>query len=55
MLDAEALLLVDDGQAQFLELHVRADEAMGADDDIDASGGEALEDALLLAARSGNG
>ena len=35
VLDAEALLLVDDDQAQVLELHVGADQAVRADDDVD--------------------
>ena len=35
VLDAEALLLVDDDQAEILELHVAADEPMRADDDVD--------------------
>ena len=55
VLDAEALLLVDDDQAQILELHVLADQAMGADDDVDAARGQAFEDALLLAGRCGSG
>ena len=37
VLDAEALLLVDDDQAQVLELHVGADQAVRADDDVDAA------------------
>ena len=36
VLDAEALLLVDDHQAEVLELDVLAHEAVRADDDIDA-------------------
>ena len=33
--DTELLLLVDDEQAQVLELDILADQAMGADDDVD--------------------
>ncbi|MCW0462066.1 hypothetical protein NB717_003134 [Xanthomonas sacchari] len=48
---AEALLLVDDDHAQVLELHVRLQQAMGADDHIDAAGGDLLQLGLdLLAA-----
>ena len=36
MLDAEALLLVDDQQAQILKFHVLLEEAVGADEQIDA-------------------
>ena len=51
VLDAEALLFVDDDQAQVLELHVVADEPVGADDDVDAPVGQPLDDALLLRVR----
>ena len=50
VLDAEALLLVDDDQAEVLELHVALTQAMRADDDVDAALGQPLDDALLLAA-----
>ena len=33
--DAEALLFVDDEQAQVLEVHVLRQQAVGADDDVD--------------------
>ena len=36
VLDAEALLLVDDQQAQILKFHVLLEEAVGADEQIDA-------------------
>jgi hypothetical protein len=36
VLDAEALLLVDDQQAQVLEADVAGEQAVGADDDVDA-------------------
>ena len=42
--DAEALLLVDDQQAEILEHHVLRQQAMGADDDVDLAGGEPRED-----------
>ena len=35
VLDAEALLLVDDDQAEVLELHVLAEQPVRADDDVD--------------------
>ena len=40
--DAEPLLLVDDDQAQVVELHVRLHEAVRADDDVHRAGGQAL-------------
>ena len=55
VLDAEALLLVDDDQAEVLELHVGADQAMRADDDVDAACGQALEDRASARLQSGNG
>ena len=47
-LDAEPLLLVDDDQAQVVELHVRLHEAVRADDDVDRAGGQPLDDFGLL-------
>ena len=44
VLDAEALLLVDDDQAEVLELHLLAEQAMGADDDVDLAVGDAVDD-----------
>ncbi len=44
----EALLLVDDHQPQVLEAHLPGDEAVGAHDDVDAAGGQPLEDLLGL-------
>ena len=40
--DAEMLLLVDDQQAEVLELDGLAEQRMGADDDVDGAVGEAL-------------
>ena len=50
MLDAEALLLVDDDQAQVGEADIVGKQAVGADDDIDlaaAEGGEGGVDLFL--------
>ena len=35
LLDAEALLLVDDQQAEVLRAHVAREQAVGADQDVD--------------------
>ena len=40
---AEALLLVDDDEAEILEAHVAGDQAVGADDDVDRAVGEACD------------
>ena len=45
---AEALLLVDDEQAQVLELDVFREQAMGPDEDIDLAGCDAIQDRRLL-------
>ena len=45
---AEALLLVHDQQAQVLELHILAEQAVGADDQVDAARGQPADDAILL-------
>jgi hypothetical protein len=42
MRDAEMLLLVDDDEAEILELHRLAEERVGADDDVDAALGQAF-------------
>ena len=47
--DAEALLLVDHEQAQVLEVHVAREQAVGADDDVDLAGLDALRHLLRLA------
>ncbi len=44
----ESLLLVDDHEAQVLELHVLLDEAVGADDDVHRPRGEVGYDLALL-------
>ena len=49
---AEAVLLVDDQQAQALELHVLAEQLVRADDDVDRAVGEAFERGLDLLAAS---
>ena len=38
MLDAEALLLVDDDKAEVVEADVLGEETVGADDDVHAAG-----------------
>src|SRR5262245_37618338 len=48
VLNTEALLLVDDDKAEFLELHVRADEPMRADHHVDAAVRQPIHDATLL-------
>src|SRR5438874_12522515 len=50
VLDAEALLLVDNDQSQVLEMHVGAYNAVGADDDVDAALPQPLDNLFLLAA-----
>ena len=47
--DAEMLLLVDDDEAEVLELDRLAEQRMGADDDVDAAVGDALLDRGQLA------
>ena len=49
---AEALLFVDDDQAQVGELHVVADQAVRADENIDLARRELLDGFLLLLGRS---
>ena len=49
MLDAEALLLVDDDQAEVLEPDLLAQQAVGADDQVDGAVGQAGEHRLGLA------
>ena len=53
--DAEALLLVDDQQAEVAERHVLRQQPMGADDDVDLAGGEVGEDLLLFLLACGSG
>ena len=48
MLDAEALLLVDDDQAEILEADLLGEQSVGADDQVDAAVCEALDDGLGL-------
>ena len=55
VLDAETLFLVDDDQAEILEVHVGADQPMRADDDVDPTLGQPLQDALSARRRSGIG
>ena len=45
---AEALLFIDDEQAEVLEFDVLGKQAMGADEDIDLAGFHLLHDQLLL-------
>src|SRR5580658_1000381 len=49
---AEALLFIDDEQAEILELDVFREQAMGADEDIDAAAGDALDDVFLFFRRA---
>ncbi len=46
MLDAEALLLVDDDEPEVLEPHLLREEAVGADDEVDRPVGEPGEHRL---------
>ena len=48
VLDTEALLLVDDDQAEVLDLDVGVEQAVGADDDVDRPVAEAGDDLLGL-------
>ena len=48
MRDAEALLLVDDHEAEILEAHVAREDPVRAHDDVDLAGGERGDRALLL-------
>ena len=48
LLDAEALLLVDDQQPQVLGAHVAREQPVGADEDVDLALGEARDRLLLL-------
>ena len=45
MLDAEALLFIDDGEAEVFVSDVSGDQAVGADDDVDRAIGKAFEGA----------
>ncbi len=49
VLHTEALFLVDDEEAEVLELHVVREEPVGADDAVDLAGLDALDDLLGLA------
>ena len=51
VLHAEALLLVDDQQAEILELHVVREQPVRADDAVDLAGLDALDHLLGLAGR----
>ena len=55
LLDAEALLLVDDDQPEVLAAHVAAEQAVGADEDVDLALVEGRDDLLLLLGRRGSG
>jgi hypothetical protein len=48
VLDAEALLLVDDHQAEVLELDLLGEQTVRADDDVDLAVGQAVDDLLRL-------
>ena len=48
---AEAMLLVDDGEAQVLELHVLLDQRVRADGDVDQPFGHQLLELHFLARR----
>ena len=55
VLDAEALLLVDDDQAEVLEPHLAREQPVGADDDVDGAVAQALERRRRPRCRSGSG
>ena len=52
MRDAEALLLVDDEQAEILELHRFLQQLVRADDEVDLAGGQVVERLFLLLRRA---
>ncbi len=52
LLDPEALLLVDDQQAEVLRAHVAREHAVGADQDVHAALCEALDRGFLLGRRA---
>ncbi len=52
LLDAEALLLVDDQQAEVLRAHVARQQAVGADEDVDLALAELVDRDLLLGRRA---
>ena len=51
LLDAEAVLLVDDDQAEVVELHLVLDQGVGADDDAGLAGDQ-VEQRLAAGAAS---
>ena len=51
--DAELLLLVNDEQAQVLELDVLAQDAVGTDEDVHLACGQSLDDGLRLGGGAG--
>ena len=55
LLDPEALLLVDDQQAEVLAAHVAAEHAVGADQDVGAAVVELRDRLALLGGASGSG
>ena len=50
--DAEAMLLIDDQQAQLGELHILREQAMRADDDIDLAAPDVVDYGLVLLRRA---
>ena len=48
VLDAEALLLIDDDQAEVLDLDVAVEQPVGADHDVDAAVGQPFDDLARL-------
>ena len=48
VVDAEALLFIDDEQAEVLELEVFGEQAVRADEDVDLAVGDLFEDLFLL-------
>ena len=48
VLDAEAVLFVDDDEAQVIEAHVAREQAVGADDDVDLAFGKCGERGFLF-------
>src|SRR5512141_242500 len=51
VLDAEAMLFVDDDEAEVVELHILAEKAVSSDHDVDLSAGEIGNHFLLLLRR----
>jgi hypothetical protein len=53
--DAEAVLLVDNGEGEIVEFDLVLEQCMGADQEVDVAGGEAVESAGAVAAALASG